>query len=149
MKRILSFHTVHVHIHTPCGYQELPLTGLCFISSYRASGKDTLPLSSHPSSFAAAPHLLSIPLFSSHRKFSPQKYLFLLHFIYLLFNINKKEKSLNSLLRSKHLATLPHLDINQYFQRKEKGRFLISAFTYEYFLTNVVRHFDLGSCAEE
>lgn len=32
----------HTYTHTPCGYQELPLTGLCFIISYKASGKGTL-----------------------------------------------------------------------------------------------------------
>lgn len=50
-------YTTRTHTHAPCGYQELPLTGLCFIISYRASGKDTLPLLVHPPSFPAAPHL--------------------------------------------------------------------------------------------
>lgn len=38
--RIRAFYTVHTHIHrhthTPYGYQDLPLTGLCIIVSCRA-----------------------------------------------------------------------------------------------------------------
>lgn len=58
----------YTYTHTPHGYQEFPLTGLCFIISYRALGKDTLLLSFHSPSFPADPYLVSILLFIPHCK---------------------------------------------------------------------------------
>lgn len=77
MKRILSFYTC---AHTLSGYQELPLTSLCFIISNRASGKDTLhvlcsSLVSHPCFYPTIHSFIALKFSQITGSFFPLLYL--------------------------------------------------------------------------